>query len=186
MVLYSAMKVLAVFTSLMAPFSTIEARAGGPKVIERVLVAGSDCEDEELRPGCDAGYSLVVNKYKNDAVKGVLKDKILNFTEPNENGFYEGDVDCLYIFPYTFLEENEFKIAIASGTLTSPEGDIGKKFFTAAKIAANGAGYKANPGVFITASGKNCTNDTVKTFFTADDAPFLENSKGKFIIENSP
>ena len=132
---------------LLAPFTTLTALATScvfvkivsarrllePQVVARVRVVGSDAGGcLGLKPGCDANYSIVVNKFANGVVRGILQD-----------GFGDGSsvhakIDCLKIT----TDVNGVKTAVVSGIVTT-DSHFPKTstVLTAVKIDAGGTGY---------------------------------------------
>jgi hypothetical protein len=179
------MKVFAVVASLVASFADVEARVRGPQVAARVRVVGPDpyCESVDSKVGCDADYSLVVDKFQDGTVKGILHDKSLNPNNPEENGSLgvRAAIDCLNIF--VDEEDDNATIAIATGNITWGE-DVGKYgVYTAAKKYPNRTGYNTGSGrLTIKQPLTNCTDDGLINFIK-NYIPFREHKKGKVIIE---
>jgi hypothetical protein len=176
------MKIIAVLAPLAASFAAVEARVGGPRVAARVRVVGSDagyCESYTSKVGCDADYALVVDEFQDGTVKGILHDKELNSTDPDENGSLglRAAIDCLYIV--VDEEDDNATIAIVTGNVTWGEYAGKESVATAAKKYPNGTGFYTGRAL----TSKNCTNPTIINYFTKN-APFFEHQKGsKVTIE---
>jgi hypothetical protein len=139
------MKLLTPFTSVTALTATyvfvenVSARPlRGRQVVERVRVTGSDAGSCDyfyptLPPGCDANYNLLVDKFADGKVEGVLQDSFGDGT-----GIH-AKIDYLNISNAT----NGGKIADASGNVSKgvPSFPAGSRVCTAAKILSNGTGY---------------------------------------------
>jgi hypothetical protein len=174
----------------MASFAAVGAGVGGQKVTSRVRVVGSDagsCEYFDSKAGCDADYALVVDKFQDGTVKGILHDKSLNANNPEENGSLglRAAIDCLYIFDD---DDNGATVAIASsGNITLGEWAGKRGVFTAAKKYPNGTGYYSLS--YTTGNNSrpisqftNCTDPDVIDFIRINGT-FFEHKKGKLIIE---
>ena len=133
---------------LLAPFTTLTALATScvfvkivsarrllePQVVARVRGVGSDAGGcLGLKPGCDANYSIVVNKFANGVVRGILQDVF------GDGSSVHAKIDCLKIT----TDDTGVKTAAISGIVTSddPPYPVGSTVLTAVKIDAGGTGY---------------------------------------------
>ena len=123
------MKLFAPFTSLMALVTSCvfvkivsARRLLEPQVVASVSVVGSD------------DYSIVVNKFANGEVCGILQDGY-----PGGYAQVHAKIDCLKIT----TDVNGVKTAVVSGIVTTDSPDFPKTstVLTAVKIDAGGTGY---------------------------------------------
>ena len=134
---------------LLAPFTTLTALATScvfvkivsarrllePQVVASVSVVGSDAGAcltlLGLKPGCDANYSIVVNKFANGVVRGILQDVF------GDGSSVHAKIDCLKIT----TDVNGVKTAVVSGIVTTSHFPKTSTVLTAVKIDAGGTGY---------------------------------------------
>lgn len=107
----------------------------GPGVVAHVSVGSNDlCLAEGLKPGCDANFSLVADKYSNGTVQGQWEDEFGKDANGNQLGGVHVAINCLVAEPFT-VGTYTWPIAWVSGVVTqttSPDFTVGEGVITVA------------------------------------------------------
>lgn len=87
-------------------------------VIQHVTVGSNDlCPALGFKPGCDANFSLVANKYADGTVRGQWQDGFGKDTDGSQLGGMHAAIDCLEIIDYP-VGIYVFQVAWVSGVVT--------------------------------------------------------------------